>query len=383
MHIFKKFLRGISSQIFKSSLFLIAISVAVIAIIGTASNLKQTLLSDNLYDKIPDIALTAINKESDKQSINEGNQEKSPLDEPDIQAAIKATLTPQLLEQKTPVAIDGIFAWLDGTTEKPEFTIDITDFKLALANNLGDVAVARSEKLATCTNEQLRSISSKWFDLLDLPCLPPGINLQAEKAIWVDKIANGGELIKESELVVNDLPKREDGKYIIEQVHLIPTIYQWSARLPWILGIISLLSAMGLVFLHDDRRRGLFVISRSILISGVMLGILVLVSSYLATNLKIPTADDTQLAAIDVARSIARQFNSELIKFGVAYGLIGVAGLVALHFTKPKTPKVSKDKKDDVADSPETPKEEEQIIRTPESTPAKIEPESLTTKSDK
>lgn len=347
MDILKRFARGLSSQIFKFSIFFAAVGAATVVAFGSQAGLKDTLNSSGAYDRAVDGIIEQATKEQRE------NGEGVPIDDADVQKVIRDTLSPEFLEQNSSSAIDGIFGWLQGNTERPEFTIDLTETKQKLANGLGEVAFARASNLQPCTVQQLQTLDPNNTDIFSLPCLPPGVDLQTERAKLVDQIANGDEFLKDSTISADELPK-ENGQDVFDKAENVPTVYQWLVRLPWILGGLAVLAATALLFLHDERRRGIWVIGRTLLITGVILVIFTLVSNYIISTINPVGTDIAQKIVTDVVRSFAREINSVIIKFGVAYAVVGAAIMLGIHFTKPKTLEQTPDKENTPVSTTET-----------------------------
>lgn len=338
MHMLKRFARGFCSQLFKFSIFLAAVSAATVVAFGTQANLKDTLRDSGVYTSAVDGIIEQATKEQ-----KTGNEDV-PIGDADVQKVIRDTLSPEFLEQTSSSAIDGIFSWLQGKTDQPEFSIELGAAKQRLANGLGDVALARASKLQPCSLEQLQTLNPNETNIFSLPCLPPGVDLQAERAKLVNQIASSDELLKDTTVSVDDLPQ-ENGQDVFEKAEAVPTAYQWLVRLPWILGGVALLSAAALIFLHDERRRGIWLIGRALLITGVILVIFTLISNYVIAQINPGTGDIAQKIAIDVGQSFAAELNKVIVIFGVVYTLLGAAAMLGIHLTKPKTLGSSTNKK--------------------------------------
>src|SRR5690606_29947247 len=123
MDMLKRLLRGLGSQAFKVAIFLVATSAATVIVFGSPDRIKNSLNDSGVYDRATDSILEQITKDPSVASS------EVPADDPEIQKVLKDTLSPEFLEQTSTSAIDGVFDWLRGQTEKPEFKIDLTATK--------------------------------------------------------------------------------------------------------------------------------------------------------------------------------------------------------------------------------------------------------------
>jgi hypothetical protein len=330
MDVLKRFTRGLCSQLFKFSLFFAAVAAAAVVVFGTPLHLKDSLKTSGIYEK-------AVDSIIDQAKKDQGNQASDvPIDDPEVQAAIKNALPPEFLERTSEQAIDGIFGWLQGKTETPQFAIDLNEAKQRLANSVADTAYNRASTLPVCTTEQLQQLNPSDIDVFSLPCLPPNINLQAERDKLVDQITSGGEFLEDTTISADDLPK-ENGETAFDRASMVPTVYQWLVRTPWILGGLALLFGAGLVWLHDERRRGIWLVGRATLATGAVLLISALIVNYLTGQINLKDGEPIQTALVDLARNLSDLTNAVLIKFGVVYVVVGSAIMLGIHFTKPKT----------------------------------------------
>jgi hypothetical protein len=170
--------------------------------------------------------------------------------------------------------------------------------------------------------------------------LPPGVDLKAEQAKLVQKISSGNDVVKDATITADDLPK-ENGETVFDQASTAPSVYTWLVRLPWILGGLAVVSGIALLLLHDERRRGLWVVGRAMFVTGLVLTASVLLVSYLAGQVHPAVDNQNDLVTLvpDIIRSLANQVNHVLLLFGAGYAAVGAGTMLGLHLTRPKTPK--------------------------------------------
>ena len=341
MHIVKKLLRGLSSQTFKLALFFMATSAATIAILGSPVPIKQVLHDSGLYTKVVGSVMeNAKRQQAEEQAKNpaakSGNLD---LNDPAIQKAVQDALPPEYLEQTANGALDGLFDWLEGKTETPQITIDLTQPKQKLAAGIGEATYNKLASKPRCTTAQLRTLDRNNKDIASLPCIPPGMDLRATQAQIVNKINTSDQFLKDTTITTDELTAASGKQGIdFEKLDKVPLAFKIFSLGAVIWGVVAVLSGGLLLLLHDERRRGLWVISRALLMTGIVVLAGVLMVTILANQVR-PAADnqnDLVLLVPDIVKVIAAKFNKVLIIFGAIYVVVGAGGLLALRQTRPK-----------------------------------------------
>lgn len=380
MQFVKKLTRGLLSSLLKFLLFTLAIVASILMVFGSPTQLKNTIKQSGIYGSIVDNALDTANQKSQENPDNNGGG--IPFDRPEVRAAVKTALSPQFLQSSTEQVLDSIYRWLDNKTPTPDFRIDLTGPKQALANSLGDYAVTRAQSLPVCTVQQLRQLQQSGVnpnkvEPFDATCLPRGFNAASLKQQVVDKVANNGDLLKDPVISVDTLKKNDQGQDPFQKLAKVPKIFHLIKLAPYVLGAVAILSGTGLIFLYDERRRGLRNISITLLGTGLFLLIGAWLETFLIKKANGPTGPlGKQLASNSFQGPISKMVTSlssalanKMYIFCAVFIVIGAGTLVALHFTKPKKPehehaaektdeKATDDNKSE--ETPEEPKEDHQ-----------------------
>lgn len=357
----KRFVIWLASALFSFSILAVATLASLNSVFGTPDTIKETLAESKIYDSVAEGLVDQATKSTQKPP--EARQpDEVPLDEAVVREVATKVITPEKLQGYAEQIVDGTYNWLEGEVDQPDYNLDLSTLKLDLGNTVGDVAVQRVQSLPVCTTAQLRQMDPGSIDPFTLPCQPPGINLQAERQKLVDEITKDDEVL-EGNVTADDTKSEETGQTPFEKLGFVPTLFQWSQKGPWIFGVLGLLAAAGIIFLNDDRRKGIKQVSKTLLITGVVLLVGIAVVSFLLNKFQIKdvTAEDPkhfEQAIGDVVRSFNAAFNRVLAVFAGLYAALGAGGLIGLHFTKPKGP-ASAAREDSAAKEP--PKE-----KTPE-----------------
>ncbi|HTE57405.1 MAG TPA: hypothetical protein VK694_01585 [Verrucomicrobiae bacterium] len=329
--------RGLASATLKFCVLFIAIFVALGVTLGKPDLLKKTLKDSGIYANFTD----SIIEEAQKNTQEKGQaaaQEDIPIGDAAVQQAIKKSITPEFAQSTAEQIVDGTYTWLDGRADKPTFHIDLAPVKQNLANNVGDAALQRLQGLPVCTTAQLRQVDPNNIDPFNLPCRPPGIDPQAEKQKLVGEALNSDDFLKDSTVSADNLKQEGETTSPFEKLSIIPKAFQFSRIAPWVLGVLGLLAGAGVVFWDRDRRHGLKVLARTFLIVSILLLISALITKFIIGRTSadsLGTTAATQTSTLYIIRTLANTFNNVLFVFATVYGVLGVGGLAALHFTKP------------------------------------------------
>lgn len=339
MQFVKRLARGLASTGFKLGIFLTAVTAALVLAFGTPTTIKESLDKSGIYDQAVKSVLDQTQQGVQGEPAGEGIAADVPLQDAAIRKAAEQAFSPDVLQRSAEQGIDGTYSWLEGDTETPNFAIDLTGVKQNLANAIGDEAAKRVQALPVCTLEQLRQLNPGTSPF-DLPCQPPGLNIAVERQKIVNEVASSPDFLKDPVITADDW-KDTNGQSHFAQASEAPQAFQFAKKLPWIFGSLSLLLGAGLVFLHESRRRGLFVVARTLLVTGVVLLVGSLITAYLLRtvqpDLQLANTPALQQAVVALIRSLTAAFNRPLLVFATSYTVLGGVGLIALHFTKPKT----------------------------------------------
>lgn len=369
----KRFLRGSSSFVFKFAIVFLAIASAYVVVFGTSAQLKTSLKNSDIYDNAVNSILDESQKEQGAKTDN------VPLDDPGVRKAANTAFSATFIEQQLTTAIDGVYGWLDGTTKTPAIQIDLAEAKKRLATGIGEAAIDRVKALPVCTQAQLLKLDQSNPDPFSLPCRPPNIDLSAERKEIVNQVLGSDEFLDDTSISVDDFPK-QNGQTVFERAGDAPTVFQWLHRLPWLLGTVSLLAAAMVIWLHEERRRGVWVVGRTLVVSGILLLIGVFISGYIASNriIKVDAGNELQQSGLNLVRSLISEFNQVLMIFGIAYVVIGGITMIAIRLTrKPAAEPIDSD------NEPAQPKDSKPEMTTENNTEAVEPPEETKPKPKK
>lgn len=342
MSIFRTFTRHIASNSFRLSALLLAVTCTLLTAFGSAQAVKHTLSSSGAYATI---AETAVKQASASDNQNLSDTEKATLQQPEVQAAAQQAFSPAFVQSSTEEFIDGTYHWLDGKTASPDFKIDLSSAVKVFEDKAADAAVSRAKALPACTLQQLREINPTTINPSNLPCLPPGFNVDTQKQAFIDSITSKNEFLQNPVVTADQIPKDSNGQTVFERAHAAPTVFHWVTIAPWILGAVLIISGVGVIFLSLGRRKGIGSLAISLIGNGLLLLLLSFLSGFVfnhffnssSSPLHI-TDGSAQQSVVSIIGAFNHVIGKSLLTFGGIYTVVGIITLAALRLTRPKDP---------------------------------------------
>jgi len=191
-----------------------------------------------------------------------------------IQQLAQQVLDGKRVQAVVEPAIDGIYAWLNGQTSVPQFAVNLSSTRDALAGDLAKYQIERISKLPPCQTNNATANTN----ILSLQCKPAtSLDQTAIKQAIDQYLKREGGLLNQP-LTPSDLDIAK-GQATLEKIQNVPKSFQAAKKLPWLLGVLSLLSAAGVVFLASTRSYGLKCLGITLAVAGVVLAAMPSVNS--------------------------------------------------------------------------------------------------------
>jgi hypothetical protein len=245
-------------------LYFLTASVFVINHIASDSNVKQVLKDKNVYGSIVPSVLSTANYNNDGGS-------QLPLKDQWVKDAANKAFPASDLQQKGSTVVDSTFAWLDGKTAIPEFSLDFSSNKLALSNEVGNYAQTRLAGLPRCTTFDIPAS----VDAFSITCLPFGANPALIANSVKSDIANNQNFLKNSTVSTNDISTSD-----LSRADGLRASYQNRHFLLWLLPLTTLLcGAGGIVLARGSWPKAMRRLARSLILSAFGLTIFAFVIS--------------------------------------------------------------------------------------------------------
>jgi hypothetical protein len=303
--------------------------------------LNQSGLYTNIQNMVTDQARSAISKDV------EGG---SSVDSAIVSQAAQAAFPQSVFQQASNEFITSNYAWLSGQSNKPNFSIDLTQSKETFASKIVQLAIIdRINKLPTCTPTQTLNTNP-----LLLTCKPPNINTAAEAAQIKVQILNSNTYLSNPVITASTINTKggNGGQLYYVKFSKAPRIYQAVNKLPWIIGLVSFISLLVVIFVSRTKRVGLRRIAIISLVSGLLLVSTKFVSDAFYNRYKDQLFNNLNVGTLQGSiEKFVHSIESELVKinlwFGIGYLIFAVVILLILLFTRTKKPEEVKSKSED------------------------------------
>jgi hypothetical protein len=247
---------------FMSLMLLLAVSSAIFLATFTGTNLKSWLREGKVYDEVIGAALDEAEKDL-------GASEVASLSDPGVREAAKRALSPTFLESSTNEVIDSTSAWVNGVIARPDFAIELQDVKNNFASYVGTYAADRFAALPNCQANQIPAST----DVLKVECKPAGYNPEADIQKAVNELKNSDKFLSEEVITIDDFKIESNGQTVlfIDRFQNLPDAYQAYQLAPYLLGGIALISGVIVLLASETRRRGVKIITGTVIPVGLML----------------------------------------------------------------------------------------------------------------
>ena len=326
------------SSLFFTTLLLTVIATNINVVFSRPTKIESWLSQSGVYTGFVNTAI----KQAKSSTGDSGGSSGISLRDAAYQQAAQTAFSPTILQKDVKNLLDGNYAWLRGKTAKPSFVIDLSSAKQSFSQQIGQYATSHLASLPICTYAQ--SLTYKNIDPLSATCRPSNISAAAEGTKVTQQIATSSGFLSNPVITADTLGAQASGNAQPSQPYYVnfsvaPRIYQWAVKAPLLLAGLSLIIALGIVFISPKRRKGLrkigitLAFTGTILIATKLIGSIVLnkVEGKLFSNSSIGDMRQSLTAIINLLESEIAKVN---LYFGIAFVLIAIAiflGIVASH----------------------------------------------------
>lgn len=302
-------------------LFGLATNLALVRSAGSPEPIKKILKESKIYDS----ALDAVLEATDNPNVD-GQAGGIRSDNPIVVAAAKKAFPPQLVQSSAENFINGLYGWLEGSTQTPQFRIDLTAAKATFVNEVAAGAEARAAGLPACPRGQ-----TNFEDAFSATCLPRGVSPAAAGDKIRQELAGGEEKFLKDPVITADTLKSKDGKPAFSSTSALPENYQRIKKVPIILAGLALISLLVVIFLSESRQKGLKRAGITLLVVGIVLLVFAWAANSVVNKAAIPkinienSALQARVKALvkDVSATVSKNF----MLSGGTYALLGAAGI--------------------------------------------------------
>jgi hypothetical protein len=244
-----------------------AVSTSANNTLGKPKKVETYLAQSKLYDHF--ITYTA---DQAKKSNGDNDQSGSvSLSDAAVQTAAQSAFSPKLIQQSVNTFIDSNYAWLEGKTATPNFKIDLASQKQTFAQKVGQYVKTYTAGLPVCATVEAAQQQST--DPLAATCRPSNVTPEAAGAQVTERLSTTGDFLSNPVITASSVnPKANpSSKPYYEKLSHLPKVYRLGMKLPYIFAGLSILAALGIVFISLKRRKGVRKVGIVLLIAGIAL----------------------------------------------------------------------------------------------------------------
>jgi uncharacterized membrane protein len=298
-------------------------------VLGQPQPLEKALDQSGLYRSI---VQNVVSENAASSSL--------PLKDPQIQAAAQQAFPPALLEKSTNQVLDGTYAWLQGKTTSPQFTVDLSPAKKQFASSVGSYVQQRLDSLPPCTLANMPSNLNS-VNPFTLSCSPPGVTKAAIVEQSKEQVLANTDILNQT-LYTPDTLKNDSGQTFTDKLQAIPRAYHALIVSIYLTGVVAILATIGIILLHTSRRAGLRRVAITSFSVGVISALMAFLGSYIlrrATDTLTQSSQTTQLVQtklVVVLHLLANDLRTWWLGYGLMLVAVAVATWVLLRLNKPR-----------------------------------------------
>ncbi|HVV66473.1 MAG TPA: hypothetical protein VHB72_00150 [Candidatus Saccharimonadales bacterium] len=336
----RKFGVGVCVLILFLSLLILAFSTSSNIAFTHPSKVEKWLNDSNLYGAFVENAI-------DQAERTAGTDQSGGISLSDtaVRQAAESAFSAQVLRTDVNAVIDSNYAWLQGKSSTPNFKVNLTDAKESFAQQVGNYVKTYLGGLPVCSSTQLAQLNPQTTDPLTLQCRPPTVDPATEGAEVTQQIANSTQFLSSPVVTAENINPNGDiqnnGQPYYERFSSLPKMYQLSTILPWISGVIVLLSAAGVLFLAAWKRSAAKIIAVVLTAAGIIMLLLKFASDAAFHQAENHIFNSSAIGQLQKAlTTFFHLAENQLVKvdmwFGIAYLILALVLVAILLISRPR-----------------------------------------------
>lgn len=281
--------------------------------------------------------------------------------EPTVRPLAEAAFPLSEFKQDVSTIVNANYAWLEGHSSTPQFSIDANSIKLSFASQVEAYLDNHLSGLPKCTSAQNAQLKNANPNPWTLACLPTGVNPTNAASQASSAIKNSNLLLSNPIINADSLKAvNSGGSPYYQRLSRAPKAYKWINKAPWLLSFIDIVLASAILVLSRRKKRGVAKISLALIVSGVLLALPKLAISHVTSRIDDHIRRTTSLGSFSSSTdNLVQRIASSLVKvdfhFGIVYILLGLIMLTAVLAVRrwrnrPKPSKALEQDKDDLND---------------------------------
>jgi hypothetical protein len=316
-----------------------AVATSVDMSLTHPAKIENWLGQSNLYSHFLSNAINQAQKSAG------GNDQSSTVSLSDtaVQQAAESAFPPSLLQQDVNTFLNSNYAWLQGKTTTPDFTIDLTSAKQNFAKQVGKYVEVYSSQLPVCTTAQLIQLQNQSVDPLSATCRPANISPATLGAQATRQLSTSGSFLSNPVITANTFHPKDkgQGQPYYQKLSKLPKLYRLTTKLPLVFAGIGIVSIPGIIFIAPRKRKGLRRVGVVFLEAGIILVAIKFAADFGFTKVEHRIFNNSDIGQLQQSLTdFAHRVESSLVKtdmlFGIAYIVLALIAFGILIKTRQK-----------------------------------------------
>lgn len=330
MDIARKFALGVCETIMFLCIGLFIFGLIFRITIGNSVFIEKTISGSGIYTVVTN------NLKNQIQGSNSFSSSENPI----ITSAINKAFSVNRIQDFAESGISQTYAWLEGETQTPKFSLDTNQIKIDMADAIANGLSERAATLPACSS-RIRPTTN---DIFTINCIPPGtdINVEIFKIKQQILTADTNQLGQNTPISAESITFSSNQQPYYKNLAQLPKYYQLLKNLVFILTMMFLIMAVVVIILKKPRYKAL----KTLALPFMIYGILYIIAGFIVPS-QLNKLIDANIKSINppefiaplkfIATSMIKQGSGALTKTGIIFFVIGLACLIIYILIKRKT----------------------------------------------
>lgn len=383
MFIMRKFGVVVFSLVLFASLVVLAFSTSSNTAFTHPERLEKWLNDSNLYGAFVENAIDQA-----EQTAGTDQSGGVSLSDAAVKQAAETSFSSAALNKDVDAFLNSNYAWLNGKTSKPNFSVDLSDAKQDFAQRVGNYVKTYLTGLPGCTAAQAAQINTQTADPLTLTCRPSNIDPATLGTQVTDQIASSTDFLSDPVVTAANINPNgsidSPSQPYYEKFSSLPSTYRKATKIPLAAGALAVMSLAAVIFIAPRKRKGIKAVTITLAFAGIAMVLTKFVSDRVFHALEKHAFNATTVGELQKALTVfLRHVENQLVKvdlwFGAGYLLVALILLVGLIVTRQRGLRIPKPLQalvpsDSPEPSPTPPKKSNGSAATPRPTPTPRQP---------
>lgn len=322
---FKGLLRGLAFSILGAALviclFFIAYGLVFNFVTSKPEKVKKILEKSSLYSDLPPVLYDQIAQEGDNSPL------EIPLKDPGVRRIALEVYDPSFARASIENLIDGLYNWLDGTSQEPQISINLAGQNKEFGTKLGKYARKKVAGLPPCSLEERNNLNE--VNVFKTKCWPADISPKTAGKEVEKVIAGADDSALNAHITAQDL-KTAEGEPIHESFSGLPNSFSTAKTLSYAFIIMALVIIAVIYYASGDKISALRRVSHWLLLAGVLMALMPFIFIFSMNLLLNNLSSDEQ--TVNIVRTILEQFMREADKIYYLTGAVLILIAGGLYF---------------------------------------------------